>query len=233
MHTNVYKPAVRLFLTALCVAVGANWGLSQATGVVSPVDTFAVIVPARTIDEIKADLDATDGVRARAKTRLENAKEQVRKTESDIATKKKEIDVLESRMDAADKEKKDTVVAAFKVQISGVENLRDLLKRRLDTRSAEVDAAEGVVDYTDVAGSLFEKEMSLAKKRQERASVTASGGLPAALANLDKEIREQELSVLDAQVDRLKKQEKSLSLERDLVKQQMKLAEAQAKLLEK
>jgi chromosome segregation ATPase len=221
---SILARAILAFVVALLLH---ELGSAQVNGVVSPVDTFAVIVPARPAGEISADLDAIVALRTRARARLDNAKEQVRKTEADITTKKKEIDVLEAREDAADKGKNDTVVTAIKKQIKGVENLIDLLKRRLNTRSADVEAAEGLVDYADAATTMYKKELDLAKKNAERASELKSGTPKSTLVQLDQTIREQEIAFLEAQVDRLKKQENSLSLERDLVKEQMKLAEAQ------
>jgi hypothetical protein len=222
-------------ISALFIILVPAAASAQGPGavVVTPVDTFMLIVPVRPVDEIKKDIDMIQAYRSRSKARLYDAKDQVLRIGKLIEVKEKEIEMLESRAETADKEKKEAEVTALKTQIAGVEMIRDLLKRRKDMRSADVDAAEAATDYSQAAEETYARELALAKKRQERTAQAGAGGNRVSLAATDQVIREFESSVLESQVDMLKKQEKAASLERDLVEQQIKLAEEQGKFVSK
>ena len=97
---------------AAMIVLSANTASSQAVpvGAVSQVDTFAVVVAPRPVEDIKRDIDVIQATRARAKASLQTATDAVQKLETQIDAKKKEIDTLEAWQDAADKEKKDVEV---------------------------------------------------------------------------------------------------------------------------
>ncbi len=224
-----------------CIALGtaillsAGVALSQAVrvGVVSQVDTFAVVVPSRPVEDIKKDIDAVQAKRTHANAWAQTAKDAVQKLDAQIQVKNVEIDTLEAWEDAADKQNHDVEVAALKAQAAGVEKIVDLLKEQKNMHSLEVESAEATIAYVDAAVSAFEKEIALAEKRQERAAVAKSGTAPSSLADIDKAIRALEVSLLDLQVSSLKQQDRCVSSLQDLVKQQTDVAEAQAKIRER
>jgi chromosome segregation ATPase len=217
------------------IALPAGIARSQViqVGIVSQVDTFAVVVSPRAVEDIKKDIDAVQANRAHAQAWKQTATDAVQKLEKLIDVKKKEIDTLEALQDSADAAKKDVEVAALKAQTKGVENILDLLKEQKKMHSLEVEAAAATIDYADAAVSAFEKESALATKRQERMAAAKSGSAPGALAELDKAIRELETSFLDLQSKSLDKQDRFVSSQQDLVKQQSDVADAQAKIRER
>jgi hypothetical protein len=204
-----------------------------APGVVTPVDTFVVIVPARPVEEISKDIEVLQMYRARAKVLMEDAKTQVLKIESLIDLKEKELKLLESRMEAAEKEKREAEAAALKSQTEGVERIQELLGLRKEMHEASIAAAEAVVAYVGAAEDTYEQEIVLAKKRGERTAQAGSGGAAAALAITDQRIREMETDLLNSQSATLSKQETSISRQEDLVEARQKLAAAQAALIAK
>ena len=218
-------------LTAVAASSATSQGLQGA--VVTPVDTFMVIVPVRPVNEIKQDIQVLDAYRARAKARLDDRKEQMRKVESEIELKGKEITLLESRQDLAENEKKEAQAESLKVQIEGVERIRDLLEQRKELYSAEVSAAEAAVAYAGAAEDMYDKEIALAKKREDLANQPGAGGTKSIIAGSNRALFELENSVLQAQMEKLSKQEKALSKDQDVVEQQQKLAEIQGRLLTK
>ena len=78
------------------IVLSANTASSQAVpvGAVSQVDTFAVVVTPRPVEDIKRDIDVVQATRARAKASLQTATDAVQKLETQIDAKKKEIDPL-------------------------------------------------------------------------------------------------------------------------------------------
>jgi hypothetical protein len=218
-------------LTAVAASSAPSQGLQGA--VVTPVDTFMVIVPARPVNEINQDIQVLDAYRARAKARLDDLKEQMRKVESEIELKGKEITLLESRQDLAENEKKEAQAESLNVQIEGVERIRDLLEQRKELYSAEVSAAEAAIAYASAAEDMYDKEIALAKKREDLANQAGAGGTRAILAGSNRALFELENSVLEAQMEKLSKQEKALTIDQDVVEQQQKLAEMQGRLLTK
>lgn len=233
MRTLVADPLRKVPFLVLVATLGVAAATSQGQqgGVVASVDTFMVIVPVRSIEDIKKDVEVLDAYRVRAKGRMGDLKEQSRKVETEIGMKEKEIELLESREDAADNEKKTAEVAALKAQIKGVEMIKDLLELRKDLYSAETSAAEAVVDYAAAAQDMYDKEMTLAQKRKERGDQAGGGGTKSSVAAGNRALFELENSVLQAQVVKLSKQEKMLSRERDVAEVQQKIAEMQAKIL--
>jgi hypothetical protein len=222
------------FLTGLCALAVTSAPAQGSQGpVVSAVDTFIVIVPARPVTEIKQDIEVLDSYRARAKARLPELKDQIRKVESQIELKEKEISLLETRQDAAEKEEKEAEVASLKTQIEGAERIRDLLKERTELYSEEIGAAEAAVDYAIVAEDMFDKEIALSKKREDLAKQSGAGGGKTFVSSGNPALLELENSVLDAHIQKLKMQEKTLSEEKDVVEQQQRIAEMQGRMLAK
>ncbi len=235
MANNLRKIAAQYLTMSAMIVLSTGTVLSQPVrvGVVSQVDTFAVVVPFRPVTDIKKDIEAVQANRTHAKAWLQTATDAVKTLEAQIEVKKKEIDTLEALQDSADSHKNDIEVAALKVQTEGVEKILDLLKEQKKLHSLEVDAAEATIDYADAAVSAFEKETALAEKRQERSAATKPESSQASLAVADKAIYELEASVLEAQMQSLKKQDRCVSCQEDLVKQQSDVAEAQAKIRER
>jgi hypothetical protein len=224
-----------LFLACLSASLPLFTASSQESrnAVVSPVDTFMVLVAVRPIDEIKQDIEVLDALRSRKKAQLDELNAQKQRGEAEIDQKAKEISLLESRQDVAEKENKDGDVAALKSQIEGVKRIHDLLKERQGLFSTEIDAAEAALDYAKAAEEMFDREIALAKKRQELSTQAGAGGSKSFVAGSNRALLDQENAVLEAQVEKLKRQEKMLSEERDVVKAQQSLAEMQGRLLPK
>jgi hypothetical protein len=234
MTTLITARLRQVLILAGLAAPTVSTGLSQAPQqVVSPVDTFMVIVPARPINEIKQDIEVLDALRARKKAQLDELKTQKVKGESEIDLKASEINLLKSRQDAADQQNNDAEVGSLKNQINGVDRIRDLLKERQDLYSAEISAAEAALDYAKAAEDMFDKEIALAKKREELTSQVGAGAGKSFVAGGNQALLNFENSVLSAQSEKLKKQEKMLSEDRDVVEKQQELAEMQGRMLAK
>jgi hypothetical protein len=235
MTNHVAAPLRKgFFLAGLCaLAVTSAPAQGSQGSVVSAVDTFIVIVPARPVNEIKQDIEVLDAYRARAKARLPELKDQIRKVESQMELKEKEISLLETRQDAAEKEEKEAEAATLKTQIEGAERIRDLLKERRELYSEEIGAAEAAVDYAVVAEDMYDKEIALSKNREDLAKQAGTGGSKTFVSSSNPALLELENSVLDAHIQKLKLQEKTLSEEKDVVEQQRKIAEMQGRMLAK
>jgi chromosome segregation ATPase len=217
------------------MAIVAGTAPSQAVrvGVVSQIDTFAVVIPQRPVEDIQKDIDAVQANRAHGKVWHQTASDNIQKLGTQIEVKKKEIDTLEAWEDAADNENKDVEVAALKAQIAGVERILDLLQEQKNMHSLEVDVAEASIDYADAAMSALEKETALITKRQERSAAAKAGNGVASLVELDKTIRQLEMQVIELQAQSLKKHDRYISCQQDLVSQQADVADAQARILER
>jgi hypothetical protein len=215
------------------VAVSIGSAQMPGVGIVTPIDTINVIVPGRSVDEIKKDLEMIQSHRTRAKATLIEAEAQVRRIEKQIEAKEAETKSLESLVDSAKQAKRESDVTALKAQIDGVEKIVDLLDMRKDMRSAEVKAAEATVDYAQAAEDMFEREIAVMKKRDERLAQGKTHADSVALSVMDRMMRELEGGFLESRITALKKHERLLSREIDLAERQMKVTEAQNAFLEK
>ena len=219
---------------AAFIALSAGTAFCQTVhlGVVSQVDTFAVVVSPRPVEVIKKDVEAAQANSAHAKSWLQAATASVQKLDTQIEVKKKEIDTLAALQDSADAHNNDVEVAALKAQSKGVDKIVDLLKEQKKMHELEVDAAQATIDHADAAAAALAQEIALAQKRQERESAVKSKVAPASIAVIDKAVRELEINLLDLQLKSLKKQDRCVSCQQDLVSQQSDVAEAQAKFRE-
>jgi hypothetical protein len=234
MNSRSIRTGMCLHVLALIVLAPTLSALAQKPGaaVVTPVDTFSVIVPLRATEEITKDIGTVQSERTRSKAQLYEAKEKVVKLEKQIEVKENEVKLLESRIEVADKEKRPEEVKNLKEQIAGAEKITDLLEKQKDMYAAEVEAAEAAIESYQSAEEMYDQETALTKKRLERADAEKSGMDSVARAASNKIIREFEDGYLESQVQKLKKQERSASLERDFVELKIKVAEAQAKVRE-
>jgi hypothetical protein len=220
-----------LALISLAVAAASSQGTPAAA--VSPIDTFMVVAPVRSATDIKQDMVPLDAYRSHAKARHEEIREQIKKLEAEIELKGKEIKLLEARQDLAEKEKKDAEAESLKAQISGVEQIRDLLEQRKDVCTSELDAVDAALEYAAAAQNLYDEEIVLAKKREEITAQANASKAKVPLFGSNRFLFEIENAVLEAQIKKLKKEDKAISKEQDAVEQRQKLAEMQAKYLPK
>ena len=96
-----------------------------------------------------------------------------------------------------------------------------------------MDAAQAVIDYADVAVSAYETESALAEKRQERSATAKSGkcaGIPRSCRQGHQRIGDERAR---SAVEEPEEQDRYVSCQQDLVKQQSDVADAQAKIRER
>ena len=91
--------------TLSCILAVLEVQAQTAKTASATVDTFVVVVPRRPVAEVNKGIAAIKEVRVNAQQRLERVKEEVRTIGGLIATREKDLEAMEGRLDTLDSEK--------------------------------------------------------------------------------------------------------------------------------
>jgi hypothetical protein len=167
------------------------------------------LLPDRSDSEIRAEMDANSAAQVAAESELAKIRQRSIGIESRIEIKEKEIELLETRADAAGKAKQDSERGELEARRKAEEGKLEILKKLLDVSSALTEKAERTIAAAKAGNDLCEREMELASRRFEWntfVAAPATGGDAAKRSvELRKGVREAEKRVLDAMKERASK----------------------------
>ena len=197
----------------------AQTGVAGASVTVTA-EEIRALLPSRTDAEVRGDLDAASALQAAAEIEKTKARERSIGLKSRIEIKKKEIELVKARVDAADKAKKKTEKLDLEGQKKLEENRLQVLERLLDVASASEEKAEAAISAAEADIRLCQRETELAAKRSAWDAFTAAppAGEDVAKrsAELQKDLLDTEDRVLSAMRERAEKRSEAAKKEAEV-----------------
>jgi hypothetical protein len=177
----------------------------------------APLIPARSPDEIRADIERAKEDARRAESAKVTAEAAVKQADNWVRIQKAEVDLIKKKMDAAKKDKRETDRITLEGERKKAELLMDFLNRRKNLSSAELDLAKAEKELAEAKQKAYEQEREFAVRREARdkagdaefvqASVTAADTQEKAIralkamADSNKEVADREKKVFDSTLD--------------------------------
>lgn len=193
-------------------------------------DPRMVVIPERGQDQISTDIDNAKATRQLAQDRKVQADARLKEIESAIDARKDELKATEKRKEDAKKGKRESESIALQSEIKATKQAVDLLMRLKELRKAEIDEAKVCSDLSEVEIRLYEMEKELQGKRVEHATQVISGAGDLTRITNQQVLKELEVRLLKLQKEQADLTQKLASKQQELIKQRMKLHEAQLKL---
>lgn len=193
-------------------------------------DPRMVVIPERGQDQISTDIDNAKATRQLAQDRKVQADARLKEIESAIDTRKNELKDTEKRKEDAKKGKRDSELIALQSELKASKQAVDLLVRLKELRKAEIEEAKVCSDLSEVEIRLYEMEKELQGKRVDYATQIASGAGDLTKITNQRVLKELEVRLLKLQKEQADLTQKLASKQQELIKQRMKLHEAQLKL---
>lgn len=227
------KKRARLTLTFAACAISfvlvslPAWGQAPAVTPAQPAvqsDTSWVVIPLRPQDQIQADLQVARSYYDNAKIRHSKALEGQVLLDPLIASRQAQIDSLKKGQDLAKKEKREVDATAFEVAKKAAEQIRDMLVEQKELRTAELEATQAEVEWSEAAQKALESEMELARKCDERKAVAPGGGTQATGEQLDLLIREIQTRTLEGQRVQADKLNKMAEKQKEVTDRRLKFS---------
>jgi DNA repair exonuclease SbcCD ATPase subunit len=193
-------------------------------------DPRMVVIPERGQDQVSTDIDNAKATRQLAQDRKNQADARLKEIEKAIDTRKDELKDIEKRKEDAKKSKREAESIALQSELKAVKQAVDLLIRLKELRKAEIEEAKVCSDLSEVEIRLYELEKELQSKRVEYITNMTAG-----IGDLTRTTNQQVLKELEVRLLKLQKEQADLtqklaSKQQELIKQRMKLHEAQLKL---
>lgn len=193
-------------------------------------DPRMVVIPTRSVQEITTDLDNAKATKQLAMNHNIQAGQRLTEIERAIQDRETTIDDINRREDDAKDRKHSDEVKSLKIESKANKQAIDLLKRLKQLREAEMDVAKEEENHADMTIRAFQMESELNTKRTEHnwQSEVIQGDLTQNTSY--QVISELEVNLLKLQQELASLNQKVASKQKDVVKQRMKLHEAQFKL---
>ena len=186
---------------------------------------FIDVIPARSADRIKAELEAARAADHEADARIAEASSRRAQTKALIEAKKQEASGVDTRLKLAKKGKQEADKASLEAEKRVVERQREFLDRRDALHSAEFDRAKAAKLLAQADQKALEMELQLAGRRAERAQV--AGKDATATLTHDEVIHELERRTLEAQRQRAEAAKDVASRDQDIARRRLELYTAQ------
>lgn len=201
-----------------------------ATAAVEPVatDTFLVLVPYRSTETIRSDLERVRQGRESAKREREASKSLESRADAVIEIQKREIEVIKAREELAKREKREADRAAEKTRRQQAELAKKMLEKRRELRAAEGEVAEAEEEAAEARENALEAELELADRRAQHDRLSLSDSARA--RELAREMIELERRTLRARIDAAAKERDYAERARRLAERRLSLYDAQEKL---
>ncbi len=193
-------------------------------------DPRMVVIPERSQDQISTDIDNAKATRQLAQDRKTQADARLKEIESAIDTRKDELKATEKRKEDAKKGKRESELIALQSELKANKQAVDLLIRLKELRKAEIEEAKVCSDLSEVEIRLFEMEKELQGKRVEYTTQLLSGAGDLTKITNQQVLKELEVRLLKLQKEQADLTQKLAAKQQELIKQRMKLHEAQIKL---
>lgn len=186
---------------------------------------FIDVLPARSPDRIRSELEAARSAEREADARILEASTQRSETKAKVDVKKQEGSTVDARIKLADKQKQEGEKASLEAEKKVTERQKQFLERRVALHDAELDRAKAAKRLAQADQRALDMELQLATRRSERAQV--AGVDAAATLRQDEVIRELERKTLEAQRQRADASKDVASRDQDIAKRRLDLYQAQ------
>jgi hypothetical protein len=186
---------------------------------------FVDVIPARSADRIRVELDAARAADREADARIAEASSRRAETKTLIEAKKQEAAGVDTRLKLAKKDKQEADKASLEAEKRVVERQREFLERRDALHSAEFDRAKAAKLLALADQKALDMELQLAGRRAERAQV--AGKDATATLTHDEVIHELERRTLEAQRQRAEAAKDVASRDQDIARRRLELYTAQ------
>ncbi len=196
-------------------------------------DSLLVLVPLRSIEEIRRDLDAANARRSEAETRTARARVLQGRARTELDVNRAELDVIQSRLKLAKQEKDVPRKTELERQRKSAQLERNLLERRETLRQQEIDLAAADRDLAEATAKARDAELALALKREQHAETASRPGVSSVeLQTVERELQALERRALRAQIEEATERQSYSRREADLAKARLSVFEAQFKVLQ-
>jgi len=196
-------------------------------------DSLMVLVEYRPAAEISQDLSDALSELALAEQKLIRAKLLLVQAESRIKLKEAEIASLKVQEDLANHEQNELRKKEFEARKRQAENEKQMLQKRHDLRRREIGVAEALRDYHKASAAVYERELDLATRREQRMAIAGrpvSVAVQQEFARIEVEVRDAEKKTLEAQVKAANEWKDVANREAELVKARKSLFDSQVKV---
>ena len=192
-------------------------------------DSFLVAVPIRDTSDIQREI----GAAAQAKTHAANDRARAESLKQSaiarIARKKGEIKAIETREEAAKKQKQSADLMAIQADKKAAEREEDLIERRQSLREADIELAKKQGELADARRQALELELQLALRRIDYERAGTPGG-PAG-ARAQQVLSDIEKQTLEAQQKEAEKSKDVADRQKQIIQRRLGILEAQRKLI--
>ena len=226
MVHKVRRTSLRLVFIALFAAfVPVAGAQTPSDSKVSVTDRFLVLVPVREVADIQRDFDVAEQARLEATDAQQTATQQRSVAATRVDQIKSAITSNKDRRASAKVEKNASEVVALEREGKDLERQKRLLDQRQELRDAEINLAKMRVDLATLRKGEFDLERQLAVKRMEWTGSAADKDSKTAETLLS-----LERDTLNAQKKVAQKQGDVAQGSKSVVDRQLKTLEAQRKL---
>ena len=196
-------------------------------------DSLLVLIPLRSIDEIRRDLNAANARRSEAETRTARARVLQGRARTELDVNRAELDVIQSRFKLAKQEKDAARKSELERQRKFAQLERRLLERRETLRQQEIDLAAADRDLAEATAKARDAELALALKREQHAETASRPGVSTVeIQTVERELQALERRALRAQIDEATQRQSYSRREAELAKARLSVFEAQFKVLQ-
>jgi hypothetical protein len=186
---------------------------------------FIDVIPARSPERIRTELEAARAAEREADARILEASNQRSQTKAMVEVKKQEGSTVNARIKLADKQKQEGDKAALEAEKKVTERQKQFLERREALHAAELDQAKAAKNLAQAGERALDMELQLAGRRADRARLAGTDATAA--LRQDEVIRELERKTLEAQRQRAEAAKDVASRDQDIAKRRLDLYQAQ------
>lgn len=192
-------------------------------------DPRMVVIPVRSLDEIRNDIDNVQAGKNLAVYREAQAGIRLKEIESTIASRKTDLKVTDIYKDEAKKGERQPEIVSLQTESKASQKAIDLLKRLADLRKAEIEVAQAEGEVADVEIRALQMEGELQTKRMGYDSLSTTGVGDLTQTTAEQVLRKLEVSLLELQQDQAGATQKLASKQNNVVSRRTELHEAQMK----
>jgi len=203
--------------------------LERTENVRLALDEFLVLVPFRSEDEIRADIDSSRGAEKEAEEQKREAERLERLARDQLEAQKREIDAIKARIKVAKSDGREADLTILEADKKLAEGAKQLLEKRRDLRRREIDGWESVANLAVATRRAAELELELASARDQlREQDNRSTGEQ--LRRMERRVNELEKRTLEAQKERADWRGRVADTEEDVVNSRLQLLKTRAKI---
>jgi len=191
-------------------------------------DEFLVLVPIRSQDDIRANIEASRRDEARAVEEKRSAEELERLARDQLEAQKREIDAIKARLKVAKNDDREADEVVLESDKKLAEGAKELLEKRRELRRKEINAWDNALKLAVSTRKAAELELELAKARDQLR--VRGSSLGAESRTLERRVNELEKRTLEAQKDRAELRAKVAQSERDVVNSRLQLLKTRTKI---